>query len=145
MTLHQSTAHLRLEPLVAAQVQYLSRNVEAARRLLRRSLPAEHPREPFGPDHLERAIAAWFASNLSGALNLQRDRYAIALAAAWGDYLSRTQGFRWYLIYTDDRPEMGMFLAEKGLTVYPFATVNEAFDQRDYDLLSTITRHARLE
>ncbi|WP_116126818.1 hypothetical protein [Lewinella sp. IMCC34183] len=134
----------RLEPLVPAQRKFIDRNVETAHRLLRRAL-SDRPADPFTPHHLERAIAEWFRRNLCGELNVQRDRYANALAAAWGCYLQRTLGMEWCLIEEGGHLKIGLHHRDRRLTIFPFATVAEAFARRDYELLSSLTLRARME
>lgn len=132
---------LKLENLNDKEVDYLQNNIGLAGEIMK-DLGLENIGHTFDPESLGEAIKTWFEIDLESRFGTDVNMYSNSLAAAWGKYLEEKMGMEWHVITDEFGTEIGLFHKKNSTTIFPFKSTAKAFNNKDFGLLSEISKKA---
>ncbi|MBK8885344.1 MAG: DUF3806 domain-containing protein [Saprospiraceae bacterium] len=130
---------LLLEDLNDNEIEYLKNNLELAAELLK-ELEITNEAHQFSPNSIDKAIKTWFTDNLVQRIGIDLNIYSDAMASAWGQYLVDELGMKWHVITDNFGTEIGLYHKINNTTIFPFNSTSKAFNNKAFDLISTISK-----
>ena len=133
---------LVLQQLSQEELAFIGKNGNVARKFLEAYRINLRP-VPFHPDNIGAFLYRWFEKEPKSNAVVSADKMLDCMAAAWGHYLATHLNMRWRLITDDGGTEIGLYHPKNELTIFPFQSVAKAIGNKDYQLLSEITRQSQ--